>query len=159
MATIQTASETQNQFLDDRPTHEAPSGQSTVWEQRAAKYCSEVNGERNFEFLRSKYAQLRRGISRLRAVHRKRSHLSPSTAQLIHHRQERALNDLSTMQVPNPPILELKTRSQAIQAMLLLIERHQRDQSRPPPPVQVPQMNDVRWNDFAAAPLRNQTPG
>ncbi|KAF5861550.1 hypothetical protein ETB97_012799 [Aspergillus alliaceus] len=98
-----------------------------MWEQRAAKYCSEVNVGRTIESLRSKYAQLRRGIRRLRVIYRSRSYLSPLTAQFIHRWQERALNDLSAMQVPDPLVLELKPRSQDILAMLRLIERHQRD--------------------------------
>ena len=126
-----------------------------TWEQRAAKYCSEVNNGRTSESLRSKAAQLRKQIRRRRAVHRKRPQPSSSTARSARRRQGDMVNNLSMMQIPVPPVWGLTPRRLNPQAAFFISE-HECNQLQTTPSPHGRQNSGVQGIAFAAAPLRNQ---
>ncbi|KAF7589428.1 hypothetical protein BBP40_004298 [Aspergillus hancockii] len=125
--------------------------QGLTWEQLAEEYCAEVNDGRTFESLRSKRAQLRKGIKRLRAIHPER--LGPSRrARKARRQQQRESNSDSMIRIPVPPLLELKSRSPEAQAVLALMELHNPLGQQRSPLASMP-----RGNGFDAASLPSQT--
>ena len=129
-----------------------------TWEQRAAKYCLEVNDGRTSESLRSKAAQLRKKITRRRAIHPKRPQPSFSTARSARRRQEDIVNNLSMMQIPTPPVLGLTPRCRKLQAAILQGSQYQCDQLQTPRLPQEPQDRGVQQHLSVAAPYRSQMP-
>ncbi|KAF7591014.1 hypothetical protein BBP40_002156 [Aspergillus hancockii] len=132
--------------------------QGLTWEQLAEEYCAEVNDGRTFESLRSKRAQLRKGIKRLRAIHPERLGPSRPTAQKARRQQRRESNSDSTIRIPVPPLLELKSRSPEAQAVLALMElQNPLDQIRSPFTPQTLHASMPRGNGFDAASFPSQT--